>query len=130
MGPKKPPAASGHDLFRLELVNLIERLEEQALRAACPGSRVHRERQGAHAVRVRGLVEPMIGHMKSDGLLARNWLRGEIGDAIHAVLCGAGYNLRMILAYLRVLLAAFVGWLAAATRFGLTPQLPTLTARN
>ena len=78
----------------------------------------------------RQVVEPMIGHMKSDGLLARNWLKGEIGDAIHAVLCGAGHNLRMILAYLRVLLVAFVGWLAVVTRFDATPQLPSLTASN
>ena len=57
----------------------------------------------------RQVVEPMIGHMKADGLLGRNWLRGELGDAMHAVLCGAGHNLRMILRYLRVL-----GWPVAA----------------
>jgi IS5 family transposase len=78
----------------------------------------------------RQVVEPMIGHMKADGLLARNWLRGEIGDAIHAVLCGAGHNLRMILAYLRVLLAAFVGWLAVMMRPRVTPQLLSLTTPN
>jgi IS5 family transposase len=60
----------------------------------------------------RQVVEPMIGHMKTDGLLARNWLKGAFGDALHAVMCGAGQNLRMILAYLRVLLAAFVRLLA------------------
>ncbi len=57
----------------------------------------------------------MIGHMKSDGLLGRNWLKGEIGDALHAVMCGAGHNLRMILARLRALYCALVAWLAAAT---------------
>ena len=65
----------------------------------------------------RQVVEPMIGHMKSDGLLARNWLKGEIGDAMHALLCGAGHNLRMILAHLRVLLCAFAAglcWLLAS----------------
>jgi len=60
----------------------------------------------------RQVVEPMIGHMKTDGLLARNWLKGAFGDALHAVMCGAGQNLRIILAYLRVLLAAFVHLLA------------------
>lgn len=60
----------------------------------------------------RQVVEPMIGHMKSDGLLARNWLRGALGDAMHAVLCGAGHNLRMILARLRALYCALVGLLA------------------
>jgi IS5 family transposase len=63
----------------------------------------------------RQVVEPMIGHMKSDGLLGRNWLKGEIGDALHAVMCGAGHNLRMILARLRALYCALLAWLAAAT---------------
>lgn len=62
----------------------------------------------------RQVVEPMIGHMKTDGLLDRNWLKGALGDAMHAVLCGAGHNLRMILAHLRVLLFAFVGQLMLA----------------
>jgi IS5 family transposase len=45
----------------------------------------------------RNAVEPVIGHMKSDGRLARNFLKGSEGDAMNAVLCGAGYNLRKIL---------------------------------
>lgn len=53
------------------------------------------------------MLEPMIGHMKADELLDRNWLKGALGDAMHAILCGAGHNLRMIVAHLRVLYAAF-----------------------
>jgi IS5 family transposase len=62
----------------------------------------------------RQVVEPMIGHMKADGLLARNWLKGATGDALHALLCGAGHNLRMILRHLRVLCLPFIGWLIQA----------------
>ena len=40
--------------------------------------------------------------MKADGKLGRNWLKGALGDAMHAVLCGAGHNLRMILRKLRL----------------------------
>ncbi|MBH9551885.1 IS5 family transposase [Inhella gelatinilytica] len=54
----------------------------------------------------RNAIEPTIGHMKNDGLLHRNWLKGSLGDAMHALLCGAGHNLRLILAHLRVLLLA------------------------
>jgi IS5 family transposase len=43
-----------------------------------------------------------------------NWLNGAAGDALHAILCGAGHNLRMILAHLRVLLLALIAWLALA----------------
>jgi len=49
-------------------------------------------------------VEPVIGHMKNDGRLGRNFLKGEEGDAINALLCGAGHNLRKILRQLALLL--------------------------
>ena len=37
----------------------------------------------------RQIVEPIIGHMKADGLLERNWLKGTLGDPMHAVRCCA-----------------------------------------
>jgi transposase, IS5 family len=49
----------------------------------------------------RSAIEPSIGHMKMDGRLARNPLKGALGDALHAVLCGAGHNIRMLLRLLR-----------------------------
>jgi IS5 family transposase len=52
-------------------------------------------------IRRRSAIEPTIGHMKSDGKLARNWLKGALGDALNAVLCGAGHNLRLIINKLR-----------------------------
>ena len=55
----------------------------------------------------------MIGHMKLDGRLARNHLKGALGDAIHALLCGAGHNLRLILRHLARLLRALFRLLAA-----------------
>lgn len=50
-------------------------------------------------------IEQTIGHMKTDGRLARCALTGTLGDALHAVLCGCGYNIRMILAHLKALWA-------------------------
>ncbi len=55
-------------------------------------------------IRRRSAIEPAIGHMKADGKLGRNWLKGTLGDAIHVVLCGTGHNLRMILRRLRLFL--------------------------
>jgi IS5 family transposase len=52
-------------------------------------------------IKRRSAIEPAIGHMKTDGKLDRNWLKGALGDAMQAVLCGAGHNLRMILRKLR-----------------------------
>jgi transposase, IS5 family len=53
----------------------------------------------------RNAIEPVIGHLKSDGLLERNRLLGEHGDAINALLAAAGHNLRLLLAWLRHLCA-------------------------
>jgi transposase, IS5 family len=64
-------------------------------------------------LRRRSAIEAMIGHMKLDGKLARNHLKGALGDAIHALLCGAGHNLRLILRYLARLLRALLCLLAA-----------------
>lgn len=54
------------------------------------------------AIHRRSAVEPAIGHMKNEGKLRRNWLKGSLGDALNAVLCGAGHNLRMILRAIRL----------------------------
>jgi IS5 family transposase len=62
-------------------------------------------------LRRRSAIEPEIGHMKTDGRLARSPLRGTTGDAIFAVLCSCGHNIRKILAHLRALWAAIIGWL-------------------
>jgi IS5 family transposase len=40
--------------------------------------------------------------MQSDGFMHRNYLKGTQGDAINAILSGAGQNLRLILRHLRV----------------------------
>jgi len=45
----------------------------------------------------RQAVEPAIGHLKSDHRMDRCWLPGQLGDAMHAVLCATGYNLRWLL---------------------------------
>ena len=42
----------------------------------------------------------MIGHMKNDGRLGRNYLLGKDGDRMNVVLSAAGHNLRLILARL------------------------------
>ena len=48
-------------------------------------------------IKRQSAIEPTIGHMKNDGKLGRNWLKGPLGDAMHAVLCGAGQNIRLII---------------------------------
>lgn len=44
----------------------------------------------------RSAIEPHIGHMKSEGKLRRNYLKGTLGDILNALLCAIGHNMRMI----------------------------------
>jgi IS5 family transposase len=75
-----------------------------------PGVTIYKARQKRgvdtrrlkRALKRRNAIEPVIGHLKNDGLLGRNYLKGEMGDALHAILCGAGHNIRLILRRLRI----------------------------
>jgi len=80
----------------------------EATRVLISGSRRGLTPALAAALRRRSAIEPEIGHMKTDGRLARCGLKGTIGDAIFAVLCGCGHNLRKILAHLRAWLALII----------------------
>lgn len=46
----------------------------------------------------RCAIEPVIGHLKSDGRMDRNYLKGALGDNINALLCGCGANIRKLIA--------------------------------
>jgi len=52
--------------------------------------------------------------MKTDGRLARCALKGILGDALHAILCGCGHNIRKILAHFRAFLLALFNSLVQA----------------
>jgi IS5 family transposase len=52
----------------------------------------------------RAAIEPVIGHIKNDGRLGRNYLKGAEGDRMNAILSGCGYNMRKLLRRLLFLL--------------------------
>lgn len=52
----------------------------------------------------RAAIEPVIGHLKDDHRMGRNYLAHSSGDAINAVLAAAAYNFRRLIAWLRLLL--------------------------
>lgn len=66
-------------------------------------------------LRRRSAVEPVIGHMKGDGKLDRNHLKGCEGDAINPLLAAAGHNLRLLARWLRLFLRLFLEWLFFAS---------------
>jgi transposase, IS5 family len=45
----------------------------------------------------RQAIEPAIGHVKHDHRMIRCYLKGRIGDALHAISCAAGYNIRWLM---------------------------------
>src|SRR5262249_11912504 len=48
-------------------------------------------------MRRRAAIEPVIGHLKEDHRMGRNYLTGRHGDRINAVLAAAGYNFSLLL---------------------------------
>jgi transposase, IS5 family len=64
-------------------------------------------------LRRRSAIEAVIGHLKNDGHLGRCFLKGWHGDAANVALTAVGYNLRLVLRWLRALLC-----LLAAIVFG------------
>ena len=77
------------------------------------------QKRGVHGqikkeLRRRSAIEPVIGHCKMDGHLGRNFLKGRLGDQINAVMSAVGYNLRLILKWLRKLLRKIIAAIWAA----------------
>ena len=68
------------------------------------------------ALKRRNAIEPHIGHMKREGKLGRNYLKGKIGDALNALLVAVGHNLRLILNYIRCLFVFLIAFLIADKR--------------
>jgi hypothetical protein len=48
----------------------------------------------------RAAVEPVIGHVKADHRMDRNYLTGQHGDRINAVLAASGFNFHLLLRWL------------------------------
>jgi transposase, IS5 family len=72
-------------------------------------------------LRRRSAIEPVIGHMKTDGHLGRCHLKGRDGDAANVVLTAVGHNLRLVLAWLKLLLRLILN--ALMQLLPLTPAL-------
>jgi transposase, IS5 family len=56
----------------------------------------------------RAAVEPVIGHLKAEHRMGRNYLKGPEGDRINAVLAAAGYNFGLLLRWMAELLRALI----------------------
>jgi hypothetical protein len=65
-------------------------------------------------LRRRAAIEPVIGHLKAEHRMGRNYLAHRAGDAVNAVLAAAGYNFHLLLRWLELLLSRFLAAQKAA----------------
>ena len=70
----------------LDEVNVIHRGKIKSL--------TKQQRKG---LKRRQAIEPIIGHVKQDHGMQRCWLKGQLGDALHAISCALGFNIRWLL---------------------------------
>ena len=68
-------------------------------------------------MRRRSAVEPVIGHLKSEHRMGRNYLWHRQGDAANAVLAAAGYNFRRLIRWLSLLLCQVLAQFTAPFQF-------------
>jgi IS5 family transposase len=73
-------------------------------------------------LRRRSAIEPVIGHLKSEHRMGRNYLWHRQGDAANAVLAAVGYNFRRLIRWLRLLLCQIVAWLIACSSPDIHPE--------
>ena len=69
-------------------------------------------------LRRRAAIEAVIGHLKTDGHMGRNFLKGRAGDRANAILTAAGHNLRLVLRWLGILLRRILADLFASLEAG------------
>jgi IS5 family transposase len=78
----------GHGYEGAAIVHVVRAIPKRATRAL------------RRMLKRRAAIEPTIGHLKSDNRMNRNYLTGQVGDKINALLAAAGYNLRKLLRWL------------------------------
>lgn len=65
------------------------------------GKTAYQKRKERERFRRRASIEPVIGHIKQDHRMLRNYLKGTEGDMINTILAGAAFNMMKILRRIR-----------------------------
>lgn len=84
-------------------MNMVK--ETQIIRPSKPLKRdnsYQRSKKRAHCRR-RAAIEPIIGHLKSDHLVARNYLKGTVGDSINFMMAASAFNFKKLMKKLKKL---------------------------
>ncbi len=83
----------------------------------------YEKRKKRYCFRRRAAIEPVIGHLKSDFGLSRNFLKGKIGDSINVMLAAAAFNFRKYIRKLRFIFCLFKYWLNCAAGIQYVPEM-------
>ena len=60
-------------------------------------STAYQKQKARKRFRARAGIEPVIGHIKHDHRMLRNYLKGAIGNQLNTILAGTGFNLKKML---------------------------------
>jgi len=96
----------GHDYSGSAQVHIVKKLSKSITKPI------------RNMLKRRAAIEPVIGHLKSDHRMDRNYLRGVEGDRNNAILAGIGFNLRKLLR-----------WVIFTLNFWLTECLTVIKSR-
>lgn len=72
----------------------VEGTEISIPSSGTPGRSAYQKRKARKKFRKRAGIEPVIGHLKSDHRMIRNYLKGTLGDAINTMMAAAAFNMR------------------------------------
>ena len=84
-------------------------IDDNSIKVSIPGKRLKRDTQEQIKIKKqkfkrRAAIEPVIGHLKSDHRMERNYLKGFIGDQINLLLAATAFKLKK---WMRIYFYAF-----------------------
>jgi len=75
------------------------------------GTSAYEKRKARARFRRRAGIETIIGHLKTDYRLVRNYLKGLIGNSINLMLAAAAFNFKKLMRKLKTFFALFEGYI-------------------
>lgn len=72
-----------------------KKINETSLHTPKPDKNISKQKRNKH--KRRAAIEPVIGHLKSDYRMIRNYLKGALGDEINVMLCAAAMNFKRVM---------------------------------
>ena len=75
-------------------VESVERAEVCVPSRSSQSQSKYKKAQARKRFRRRAAIEPVIGHLKSDFRMARNYLKGKLGDQINVMMAACAWNMK------------------------------------